>query len=288
MHKLLTILVLSIFFIGCNSNTPTENNFTDDYGRVITVPSQPKRIVSVSPAVTEIICALGGEEYLVGRTDYCTYPTTVSQIESIGGITNFNLEKVISLQPDIVISGSMVSERNTNQLQEMGIPIVCVVEQKNFEGLYENIKKIGILINKEASADSLINALSQSLKNTIGELDTNVHKTAYYAVGYGKGGNFTAGGNTFINDILSISGLSNIASDLEGWEYSLELLMQKNPDYIIIRREDSASFCNMKPYTDLDAVKNGHVIGIESGTIDLQVPRNIDAIKYINQKINQQ
>ena len=104
-------------------------------------------------------------------------------------------------------------------------------------------------------------------------------------VGYGAGGNFTAGGNTFINDIIRMAGGRNIAADVEGWSYSLEALVKEDPDYIIVRREDSAAFCGMKPYNRLSAVQQGRLIGIVSGTFDLQVPRNIDAILYLRQRI---
>ena len=63
--------------------------------------------------------------------------------------------------------------------------------------------------------------------------------------------------------------------------------MQQNPEYIIIRKEDSASFCNMAPYNHLNAVKNGHVIAIESSLIDLQVPRNTEAIQFLFDRLHQ-
>ena len=76
------------------------------------------------------------------------------------------------------------------------------------------------------------------------------------------------------------------AADITGWSYSLESLMQADPEYIMIRREDSATFCRTKPYNKLTAVKTGKVIAIESGTIDLQVPRNLQAILYIREKLS--
>ena len=101
--------------------------------------------------------------------------------------------------------------------------------------------------------------------------------------GFGGAGNYTAGGNTFINDLLSMAGLKNIASDITGWSISLEALMDADPDYIIIRKEDKEDFCKMAPYNTLKAVREGHVIAIESGMIDLQSPRNIEAIKIIRE-----
>jgi hypothetical protein len=111
-------------------------------------------------------------------------------------------------------------------------------------------------------------------------------KSVYYVVGFGPSGNFTAGGNSFINEIISIAGGRNVAADITGWSYSLEALMQADPDYIMIRREDSATFCTTPPYNRLTAIKKNQIIAIESGTIDLQVPRNIDAIRFISQQLS--
>ena len=131
------------------------------------------------------------------------------------------------------------------------------------------------------SADApATDAITQSHNNAI-------TPKVYYVVGFGPTGNFTAGGNTFINDIIRMAGGRNIAEAVEGWSYSLEALMKEDPDYIIVRREDSAAFCAMKPYDRLSAVRQGHVIGIVSGTLDLQVPRNIDAILYLRRRMSE-
>ena len=269
---------------GPQQPSSTTDTVTDDYGRTVVVPSHPQRVVSLSPAVTEIVFALGADSLLVGRTDFCVYPPEAAMIPTIGGISNLNIERILSLRPDLVISGSMVGKKVTDQMDQMGTPMVCVVEKPDFEALYDNIAAIGRLVNKEAAADSL-NAL---LRERVEQLPaTDGHEpSVYYVVGFGPTGNFTAGGNTFINDIIRMAGGRNIAADVEGWSYSLEALVKEDPDYIIVRREDSAAFCGMKPYNTLRAVRQGRVIGIESGTFDLQVPRNIDAVLYIRKRMN--
>ena len=294
---------LSLFLIfllsacgGPQQQASTTDTVVDDYGRTVVVPAHPQRVVSLSPAVTEIMFALGADDILVGRTDFCEYPDEASQIPSIGGISNLNIEKILSLNPDLVISGSMVGKKATDQMDLMGTPMVCVIEKPNFEALYDNIAAIGRLVGKEHEADSL-NALMRERAHAlvadtpnadaIGQSQNNtITPKVYYVVGFGPSGNFTAGGNTFINDIIRMAGGRNIAEGIEGWSYSLEALMKEDPDYIIVRREDSAAFVDMKPYNRLSAVKNGHVIGIVSGTLDLQVPRNIDAVLYLRQRMN--
>lgn len=305
IRSIVSILsIISIFLTSCNHSNnhaitqSTTDTVTDDYGRIVVVPTQPQRVVSLSPAVTEILFALGAQDLLVGRTDFCEYPAEAQDIPSIGGISNLNIESILSMQPDLVISGSMVGKKVTDQMDAMGVPMVCVIEKPHFEALYDNITAIGKLVGKEHEADSLNKVLScellalseadaivtsQPLKTQNSQLKT---PSCYYVVGFGASGNFTAGGNTFINDIIRMAGGRNIAEDIEGWSYSLEALVKEDPDYIIVRREDSAAFCGMKPYNRLSAVRNGHVIGIVSGTLDLQVPRNIDAILYLRERMS--
>ena len=290
-HAAIVCCLLALFSTtGCHRSAPTNSDstyeYTDDYGRNITIPSYPTRVVSVSPAITEIIFDLGAEHLLVGRTDYCTYPAEAQGIESIGGISDLNIEKVISLHPDLVICGSMVQPKSADHLHQMGIPMPAVTEKHSFDGLYENIAKVGQLVGYERQADSLIALLKAEVQNSSDTTPGNA-PTVYYVVGFGKGGNFTAGGNTFINDIIRMAGGRNMAEDITGWSISLETLMDADPDYIIIRREDSAAFCRMSPYNRLTAVKKGKVIAMESGMIDLQVPRNIDAILMLRRRIGQ-
>ena len=302
-HFLSLLLVLLLAACGQQSRqVQTTDTVVDDYGRTVVVPAQPQKVVSLSPAVTEIMFALGAQDLLVGRTDFCVYPDAAAKIPSIGGISNLNIESILSLEPDLVISGSMVGKKITDQMDAMGTPMVCVIEKPRFEALYDNISAIGRLVGKEKEADSLNaqikiaqmcrNVIGHTYATTINQINSRKsHNNAippkvYYVVGFGPSGNFTAGGNTFINDIIRMAGGRNIAEGVEGWSYSLEALMKEDPDYIIVRREDSAAFCDMKPYNTLSAVRNGRVIGIVSGTFDLQVPRNIDAILYLRQRID--
>lgn len=287
-----TVLGFVLLLVACGGHqgqVAVTDTVTDDYGRTVVVPAAPQRVVSLSPAVTEIMFALGAGDLLVGRTDFCVYPDAAGDIPSIGGISNLNVERILSMQPDLIISGSMVGKKFTDQFDQMGTPMVCVIEKPKFEALYDNIKAIGKLVGKEHEADSLIENLKLRMESLLAHGDSSQNTqlpSVYYVVGFGAGGNFTAGGNTFINDIIRMAGGRNIAEDIEGWSYSLEALVKEDPNFIIVRREDSAAFCGMKPYNRLSAVKNGHVIGIVSGTLDLQVPRNIDAVLYLRKRMN--
>ena len=299
MKRIFSALLVCLVLIataGCKqSSTPTANEnktytYTDDYGSVVEVPEHPKRIVSLSPAVTEIMFALGADSLLVGRTDFCVYPPEASRIESIGGISNLNIEKVLSCNPDLIISGSMVPKKVVKQFEDMGVPLVCVIEKQKFDGLFENIIKIGELAGCRKATDHLKEKLVTELADAHPACQDNVgdRATCYYVVGFGSGGNFTAGGNTFINEIIQMAGGRNIAEESEGWTFSVEALMNADPDFILIRAEDSAKFCQTEPYTRLSAVKKGNIITMRDGMLDLQVPRNIEAISIIKNRIQSQ
>jgi len=290
MHKIIRrfAFLLLLAATGCHNPAPQQKDttaitsyaYTDDYGSTIQVPAHPQRIVSLSPAVTEILFALHADSLLVGRTEFCTYPPQASDIENIGGISNLNIEKVLSVEPDLVISGSMVPQKVVKQFEDMGIPLVCVIEKQHFDALFDNIAKIGQLAGYEEQAKHL----NDSLRAELAKMDLSAPqkpKSVYYVVGFGSGGNFTAGGNTFINDIITMAGGSNIARDSEGWTFSVEALMQADPDFILIRAEDSAKFCRTAPYNRLTAVKQGRTVALENGILDLQVPRNLEVIRRL-------
>ena len=135
----LFLLPLLVLFVGCNGRGASEGGadssytYVDDYGSTVQVPRHPRRIVSASPAITEIIFELGAGDRLVGRTDFCTCPPEAAKVESIGGISNLNIEKILSLHPDLVLSGSMIPKQSVATLNQLGSPMVCVIEQPRFD-----------------------------------------------------------------------------------------------------------------------------------------------------------
>ena len=292
MSKLnfLKTLVILLLLAGCGGSTKSskENVYykgIDDYGREVVIKDEPKRIISVSPGITEILYALDCEATLVGRSEYCVYPEAVKAIPSVGGISDVNVEKIIELKPDVVLIGSMITKQVVDFLTEAGIPTIAIKEKNTFNGVYENILAVGEVLSKTHAAEWLVDTLKTQMKNIIRSTDNTKPKPKiYYVVGYGKSGDYTAGGDTYIQDIITLAGGKNIAEGLQGWSFSRELLFERNPDYIFIRAEDYQSFIETQPYTQLDAVRKGNVYPIESALMDVQTPRSIQAVEIIAEK----
>lgn len=247
------------------------------------------RIVSVSTQITEIICDLGCEDRLIARTDFCDYPPSVKKIQSIGGVSNPNIEKIISLKPDVVITSSMLPKKLFSQIENAGLPIISFRESNKIEGMYKVIHILGQLLEKEFEADSIIENCKQRLEKVyqksqeIQNTQKGVKPKVYYVVGYGASGDFSSGKNTYIDEMFTLAGADNIAKNSLNWTFTQEQLFKNEPDFIFIRTSDVENFCNTSPYNQLKAVKNHKVIGIDG--MDSQTPRSISLIEFISKTI---
>ncbi len=261
--------------------------FTDYYNRTVKVKHNPQTVVSLSPGITEILFDLGVGNKIIGRTKFCNYPESVSEIETVGGITDASLEKIITLHPEIVITSSMVRKDIVESIEKAGISIICLPERSNVEGVFNTLKILGQIFEKENVADSLVNDMKIKLDQVKQSYNGQKEKpSVYYVVGYGATGDFTAGKNTYINEIIELAGGKNVANKVTNWSYSKEELFAQEPDYIIVREEDLNSFIKTTPYKDLKAVKEKRVLGINSSLMDCQTCRSIEAIKQIASFIN--
>ncbi len=256
-------------------------------GTEITLEAEPQHIVSMGPNMTEILYALGAGDRLVGRTDYCDYPAEVSEVPSVGSISNADIEKILSLEPDLVLASTHFSDDAIKQLEDAGVPVLYLYDEGDMEGVYDMIDLVGKAVNCEADAEDTVEEMKAKMDYVADRLTTaDENPTVYYVVGYGEYGDYTAGGDTFVNGILTAAGGDNIASDVEGWSYSTETLLEKNPQYVILNAYNEEGFCTTEPYTELDAVKNGMVKTIDTNMLDRQGPRNADAVVELAQMLH--
>lgn len=285
-YVLCSLLLISLFGACHSPKTARQKEafFTweDSYHRPIELKEAPQRIVSISPAITEVMFLVGAQDKLVGISDFCKFPPETEKITKVGGMHNINFEVLLSLHPDVVLIGSMVSQKDVDAIEQMGIPVVCIVEESSLEGMSEMMEVIGRITQCEEKG----NAEAAQWREKIAERKTHApapenRKCVYYVVGFGDGGDFTAPKNTHIQEIIELAGARNAGDSLTGWNISREYLFKVDPDIILVRREDSAAFVSRHPYTQLNAVKGGSVYGIESGWIDVVSLRNMNAVDYI-------
>lgn len=268
-----------------DNNSSHTRTMTDSYGRTVTFNHTPQRIISLSPSITESIFLLECEDRLVGISDFCNYPPETKNIKHVGGMQNINIESLLSLQPDLVLIGSIVSKENVNKIEQAGIPVFTIRFETSIHEIKPMLETLGTILNKKELAQQHIAIMEKQISQVKQTNNTKQQPSVCYIVGYGKAGDFTAPGNSHINEIITLAGGYNVGQQLTTWSISREYLFEADPDIILVRKEDSDNFMNTYPYTKLTAVKTGRVYPIESGWIDIVSPRNIDAIEWLRKTI---
>ena len=250
-------------------------------GEELVLEAEPLRVVSVGPNITELLYSLGVQEKLVGRTDYCDYPKEVLSVDTIGTLYTPDVEKIISLEPDLVIASTHFLDETKEKLEAVGISVLVLHEENELEGVYRLIDTLGAVFNQKGRALEIV----EDMQKRIAAVEEKVAEvepiSVYYVVGYGDGGDYTAGGDTFIHEILTAAGGRNVAEEVSGWSYSLEKLLEADPDVILVSEADYEGFVETEPYVGLRAVKEGRVYMIDENLLNRQCDRNADAVEQI-------
>jgi len=253
MHKtnkivvlIVGILLLSLFFSGCSSQNqadlPQDNPetvksrvITDMVGRKVELPETVNRIIALQASDVEILYALNAADLVVGIGEYCNYPEEARQEKVVlpsGSQTN--IESIVALAPDVVIMGTMdQSQEQVDQLEKTGTKVIMTNAQ-NIDGVYEAIQLIGQVTGKEKEGEELI----ADMKNRFARLkERSAGKTGqkiYFEVSPLEYGLWTAGKNTFMQEITDLLGLENIFADVEGWaQISEEQVLSRDPQIIV-------------------------------------------------------
>lgn len=153
-----TVIVLLVLATPAGAVT-----YRDMLGREVSLPFPPRRIVSLVPSVTELIFALGGEERLVGRTDFCDYPAAARLKPSVGGMVAPSLETIVTLRPDLVIATTAGNRQETFvQLRRLGLPTYIVAADRVAEAM-NLIARVGDLVGRRAAAGPLVAGLEERI-----------------------------------------------------------------------------------------------------------------------------
>jgi iron complex transport system substrate-binding protein len=258
----------------------------DSEGTEITFDSEPEKVVSMAPNITETIYQLGIDNKLIGRTDYCDYPEEALSIGAVGTMRSPDIEKIIGLEPDVVITSTHFSEEAGKQLTDLGVKVIVLYEEYEIEGVYSIIETMGTIFNVNEAAVMAVNDMKASISETKTRIEGLDKPSVYYVVGYGEYGDYTAGGDTFVGQMITMAGGTNIAQEVSGWSYSLEGLVESDPDIIFISEDMKADFEAAKNYKDLTAVKNSKVYGIDKNLLERQGYRNAEGLSTLARLIH--
>ena len=249
---------------------------------VETVPFLPKsRIISLTPASTEILFALGLDKEIIGVSSFCSWPDAAKAKEKVGSFSSPDIERIILLKPDLVILTGMEQESFKSVLTSLKIDHV-VVDPPDLDGLITSIRTIGSMTGTDARAHDLAQGLKKSIEETkkaCAALQGQARPKVYVEIWHDPV--MSVGESSFISDMIETAGGINIAKGLKRGYSRIdpEKIIYENPDIIIIAYMKplewiQKTFSSRTGWRNISAVKNGKIYSdIDPDTILRPGPR---------------
>ena len=277
---------------GSSSAPPPEDpsiTVTDMMGRRVTLDGPARRVVALSAADCEILCALGAEETLVGRGEYCDYPPQVLEVPSVQSGAQTNLEQILALEPEVLIMDAMAQPKEqVEQLESAGVAVV-VLSAQDIRGVYTAIEIIGEMTDRNEQAAFLIESMMTSFADLQKKAEGQQPGSIYFEVSPLEWGLWAAGSGTFMDEAAQLLGLENSFADVEGWApISEEQVLERDPDYILtIAMYDGqgptpeGEIAGRPGWENIAAVQNRAILNLPNDELSRPGPRLVDGARML-------
>jgi len=289
MNKVSLYIVL-LFFLFTITLSSGKDLFpvtlTDSSGRKITVKSQPHRIVSLSPSITELLFYLGLSEKVVAVAGHCDYPPDALKKPKIGDV-NLNIEKLLEFHPDLIVADNGLSDNLISRSDSMGATVLFL-DSKDVDGIFNSIVLLGKATGENEVSHQLVNSLKEQVKDIREKFPPK--KTKVF-VEIWPDPLMTVGAKSFINDIITLAGGINIAGYMEknDIQISSEWVVEKDPQVIIVSTPGTRDRVIFRTgWQEISAIREKHVYEIDPDIFVRPTPRIIMAIRQIALWLNQE
>lgn len=240
-----------------------------------------QRVVSLTPSLTETICALGAEDYLVGVTDNDDYPPSVSLLPSVGDMYP-NLELIAAAAPDLIVYDETLLPSGLvgrlARLKGRRLPL----RLNSLEDLAEVLPVLGQALDKRKEAAALSRQLAEFL-SSCHERNKHLLKRPDVCLIIWPCPIMTVGSSSYIDNLLTLAGGRNCYADLETAypTVSLEDLLQRDPDIIIMNCEGAPDITKMAGWSSLRAVRLGHVYHVPASLLHRSTMRSLQGVELL-------
>jgi iron complex transport system substrate-binding protein len=266
---------------------------TDDAGASVSIESEPQRIVSLAPSNTEIVCALGACDRVIGVTDADDYPAEVAEIPDVIVAAQVDTEAVVAAEPDLVLAAGNELTPSTviAQLTDLGLTVVTLYPE-TLDEVYADIELVGRALGAEAAAADVVADMQQrasEVQETVAGTDA---PRTFYEVGVFEGTIYTAGDGSFIADLIELAGGEPVTGDATG-TIALEALVAADPELIVLG--DATYDPSITPdavaqrpgWAEMTAVGEGRVIVFTDDLIATRPgPRIVDGLEALARAIH--
>ena len=285
--------IVEVARIEETENTPIK--VVDGEENIVKLAAPATKIIALAQSALEIIDGLGAMELVVEVDNWSVMMAEplAEGFEGVGDVYGLNVERIAELNPDILIAMTFGPEDDYQKVEELGIEIYRVIDVKGIEGVYDEIANISKIIGLEDKGKELVSELKKGVDeiyNQVKDLSDEEKPRVFYEVGSDP--LWSAGTDTFISDLIEKSGGVNILAEdnLVGWsEYSVEKLIEKNPDVIIAPMSlaaDSSVITGDERFSSIDAVTGGRVYVVPDNPISRPNQNLIKALQMLSRAIH--
>jgi len=269
---------------------PTASAFpltlTDDDGVSVTLQAPPQRIVTFAPANTEILFALGLGDRVVGVSGrYDNYPVAAKLIEEVGGSNGVepNIEKVVSLQPDLLLATSG-GEDWKQRLRQLGVPVFSI-DATSFADVLHDIRTVGRLTGADQPAAALTANMAAEAEEVRARVGAAPRVSCFYEVYY-QPPVYTVGPGSFVFSLLKQAGCNPVTGNLKTQypQMSVEAIVKADPDVYLVDSLSAPSVAAVEKrpgYDALSAVGDHRVVIIDSDLVTRPGPRVVDGLRAL-------
>ncbi|MBC7502587.1 MAG: cobalamin-binding protein [Herminiimonas sp.] len=277
MARFLHFATAVIVLLASSTEVLAAVSVKDDAQRTVTLATPAQRIVSLAPHATELLFAAGAGDKVVGVSEYSNFPPQAQKINSVGGATSLDLERVIALKPDlVVIWGSGNSAAQLARLKTLDIPIFDS-EPQDFETIASSLERLAHLAGTDAIGRAAAQAFRQRLQVLKATYSQRPPISVFYQIW--RAPLMTLNDRHMVSTAIKLCGGVNVFGKLPQLAptISIEAVLQADPETIITGSSAKAERLDeWRRFTKLTAVRRANLISLDSDTMTRAGPRILD------------
>ncbi len=295
MYRRRVALSALVFLLALGTPPPgAASTVRDAVGRSVDVPSDPKRIVSLAPNVTEMLFALGLGGRVAGVTLFCDWPPEVAAKPKIGGLINPSLESIVALGADLVLATADGNRaEDVNRLADLKVA-VYTIDTRSVADVLRTLVTIGELTGRAAQAREIAAGLDRRREAVRARVAGLAPVTVFAAID--RAPLISAGAGTFVGELLTLAGGRNIAGDspIKYPVFSLERLLADDPEVILDAADPEplssaeliSRWAALPGATALRAMRTGRMISVGQGSFFRPGPRIVDSLEQLAEMLH--
>jgi len=265
-------------------NCSYPRTFTDAGGAEVQLDEEPQEIVTLNPSAAQTLWEIGAEDKVVGVSAYASYLEGADERTNVTGASGrTSAEKVVDLDPDLVLAPNTISNDTVDQLRNNDLTVYQFASASSIDDVYHKTERIGELAGACEGATDTVEWMQTEL-DAVRENVSESDRPSVYFEFFGT----TPGAGTFQHDVITTAGGQNVAAEagLEGWaQLSDEKLLQQNPDYLLLLGESAVP--DREAVQSSSAVQNDRIIRVDTNNMQQPAPRVVFAIQEINEQLQQ-